>query len=116
MRALAAHPGYSSTGLQGHDANAARRLALWVGNRVIATDSRTGTLPTLYAATQDLPGASFVGPGGLGEMRGGPALVGRSSEASDPEAAKKLWTLSEELTGVTFPTLNRPNQAVPAQH
>jgi hypothetical protein len=73
-----------------------------VGNRVFAQTDRAGALPTLYAATQDLPGASYVGPSGLGEMRGAPTLVGRSTAASDPEAARRLWTLSEELTGVEW--------------
>jgi hypothetical protein len=35
-------------------------------------------------------------------MRGAPALVGRNAAASDPEAARRLWTLSEELTGVKW--------------
>jgi NAD(P)-dependent dehydrogenase (short-subunit alcohol dehydrogenase family) len=102
VRALAAHPGYASTNLQSHHASALARAALSVGNRVFAQSGRAGALPTLYAATQDLPGASYVGPSGLGEMRGAPALVGRSPAASDPEAARRLWTLSEELTGVEW--------------
>jgi hypothetical protein len=73
------------------------------GNRFMAQDSEAGALPTLFAAVRDLPGASYVGPDGLGEMRGAPTLVGRSSAASDPVAARRLWTVSEELTGVTFP-------------
>ncbi|WP_055495138.1 oxidoreductase [Streptomyces sp. TP-A0356] len=105
VRALAAHPGWAATNLQGHDASVVRRVAMRVGNRVLAQDDRAGALPTLYAAVQDLPGASYVGPDGLGEMRGAPALVGRSRAASDPESARRLWTVSEELTGVTFPQL-----------
>ncbi|MFF4120444.1 oxidoreductase [Streptomyces sp. NPDC001714] len=103
VRALAAHPGYAATNLQSHTANPLARLGMRVGNRLFAQDDRAGTLPTLYAATQDLPGASFVGPDGLGEMRGAPTLVGRSAAASDPAAARRLWTLSEEMTGVTWP-------------
>ncbi|MET7698978.1 oxidoreductase [Streptomyces sp. NPDC005485] len=103
VRALAAHPGWASTGLQGHDASALRRVLMKVGNRFIAQDNKAGALPTLYAAVQDLPGASYVGPDGFGEMRGAPALVGRSAAASDPVSALRLWTASEELTGVTFP-------------
>jgi hypothetical protein len=73
-----------------------------VGNRLFAQSDQAGAQPTLYAASQDLPGASYVGPAGLGEMRGAPTLVGRSAAASDPEAARRLWTLSEELTGVDW--------------
>ncbi|MFJ4831381.1 oxidoreductase [Streptomyces sp. NPDC088747] len=105
VRALAAHPGWAATNLQGHDASLARRALMAVGNRLIAQDNRAGALPTLYAATEDLPGASYVGPDGFGEMRGGPALVGRSAAASDAESAVRLWAASERLTGVTFPQL-----------
>ncbi|WP_460067276.1 oxidoreductase [Streptomyces sp. YKOK-I1] len=100
VRALAAHPGYSATNLQSHAASPLARVLMRVGNVLFAQDDRAGALPTLYAATQDLPGASYVGPDGPGEMRGAPTLVGRSAAASDAEAARRLWTLSEELTGV----------------
>ncbi|MFI7400943.1 oxidoreductase [Streptomyces sp. NPDC049541] len=103
VRALAAHPGYAATNLQSHDGSALRRALMRVGNRFMAQDSRAGALPTLYATVQDLPGASYVGPDGLGEMRGAPTLVGRSRAASDPATARRLWTVSEELTGVAFP-------------
>ncbi|PKW08623.1 NAD(P)-dependent dehydrogenase, short-chain alcohol dehydrogenase family [Streptomyces sp. 1222.5] len=102
VRALAAHPGWSATNLQDHAANPVVRVLMRTGNRFLAQDDRAGALPTLYAASQDLPGAAYVGPDGLGEMRGAPTLVGRSAAASDPEAARRLWTLSEELTGVRW--------------
>ncbi|OXS33006.1 oxidoreductase [Streptomyces sp. XY006] len=103
VRALAAHPGYAATNLQSRTANPVARALLRLGNRVVAQDDKAGALPTLYAATQDLPGASYVGPGGLGEMRGAPTLVGRSPAASDPLTARRLWRVSEELTGTRFP-------------
>ncbi|MGW1049508.1 oxidoreductase [Streptomyces sp. NPDC002521] len=102
VRALAAHPGYAATNLQSHHANPLARAFMAVANKVFAQSDKAGALPTLYAASQDLPGASYVGPAGLGEMRGVPTLVGRSAAAGDPEAARRLWTLSEELTGVTW--------------
>ncbi|WP_406493865.1 oxidoreductase [Streptomyces sp. NBC_01604] len=100
VRALAAHPGYAATNLQSHASNPVMRAFMGVGNRLFAQDDRAGALPTLYAATQDLPGASYVGPDGLGEMRGAPTLVGRTPAASDAATARRLWTVSEELTGV----------------
>ncbi|NUO45953.1 MAG: oxidoreductase, partial [Streptomyces sp.] len=103
VRATAAHPGYAATNLQSHAASPLSRAFMKLGNRFMAQDDQAGALPTLYAATQDLPGASYVGPDGFQEMRGAPALVGRSAAASDPEAAKRLWTVSEEMTGVRFP-------------
>ncbi|MFI2760338.1 oxidoreductase [Streptomyces echinatus] len=102
VRALAAHPGYAATNLQSHAANPLARALMAVGNRFLAQDDKAGALPTLYAATQDLPGAAYVGPDGPAEMRGAPTLVGRSAAASDPAAARRLWTLSEELTGVEW--------------
>jgi len=74
-----------------------------IGNRLFAQTDEAGARPTLFAATQDLPGASYVGPDGFG--RGYPTLVGRTAAASDVEMAKRLWTLSEELTGVRFPLI-----------
>jgi hypothetical protein len=56
-----------------------------------------------YTATQDLPGDSFVGPGGIGGMRGAPKLVDRHAAARDPQTAARLWALSEQLTGTAFP-------------
>ncbi|WP_225824699.1 oxidoreductase [Streptomyces naphthomycinicus] len=102
VRALAAHPGWAATNLQSRTANPLVRGVMAVGNRLFAQDDRAGALPTLYAATQDLPGAAYVGPDGPAEMRGAPTLVGRSAAASDPAAARRLWTLSEELTGVEW--------------
>jgi hypothetical protein len=58
----------------------------------------------LFAATAPgLPGDSYVGPDGFMEMRGYPQLVGRNARATDAADAARLWTLSEELTGVTYP-------------
>jgi NAD(P)-dependent dehydrogenase (short-subunit alcohol dehydrogenase family) len=103
VRATAAHPGYSATNLQAATTNPVLSTVMKVANRTIAQDDAHGALPTLFAASQDLPGASYVGPDGLGEWRGAPVLVGRTARASDPEVAKRLWTLSEELTGVRAP-------------
>jgi NAD(P)-dependent dehydrogenase (short-subunit alcohol dehydrogenase family) len=103
VRALAAHPGWAATGLQGHTGNALQHVFMAIGNKVIAQSDEQGAWPTLYAATQDLPGGSYVGPDGFHEGRGHPTLVGRSAAASDPETARVLWAASEQLTGVSFP-------------
>ena len=62
-----------------------------------------GAEPTLFAATQDIPGNSYAGPDGRFEMRGHPTLVGRSKAATDARTARRLWELSERLTGVGLP-------------
>jgi NAD(P)-dependent dehydrogenase (short-subunit alcohol dehydrogenase family) len=103
VRAVAAHPGYAATNLQGHTENAIQNAVMEIGNRLIAQDDEMGALPTLYAATQDIPGGSYVGPDGLMEQRGHPRLVGRSGRASDADTARRLWERSEVLTGVGFP-------------
>ena len=100
VRALAAHPGYSATNLQSHYANPVVDRLMALSNRLLAQTAEMGALPTVYAATQDLPGASYVGPGGRGEWHGWPTLVGRSAEASDVAMAEQLWAASEELTEV----------------
>ena len=84
VRALAAHPGYAATNLQNRTENLLQNTLMAIGNRVIAQSDEMGALPTLFAATQDLPGASYVGPDGFAEQRGHPALVARSARASDP--------------------------------
>jgi NAD(P)-dependent dehydrogenase (short-subunit alcohol dehydrogenase family) len=103
VRAVAAHPGYAATNLQSRTENVLQNALMWVGNRVIAQSDEQGALPTLYAATQDVPGNAYVGPDGFQEARGNPTLVGRSGAALDEDVARRLWTLSEELTGVPFP-------------
>jgi NAD(P)-dependent dehydrogenase (short-subunit alcohol dehydrogenase family) len=103
VRAVACHPGYAATNLQSRTGNPLQHAVMAIGNRVIAQSAEMGALPTLFAATQDIPGGSYVGPDGVGEQRGHPTLVGRSRAASDGETARALWTRSEELTGVRFP-------------
>jgi NAD(P)-dependent dehydrogenase (short-subunit alcohol dehydrogenase family) len=103
VRALAAHPGYAATNLQFRSESRVGDRLMAIGNRLFAQTDEAGARPILFAASQDLPGASYVGPDGLGERRGYPTLVGRTAAASDVEMAKRLWALSEELTGVEFP-------------
>jgi hypothetical protein len=62
-----------------------------------------GALPSLYAATMpDLPGATFIGPDGFMEGRGHPKVVGASGRAYDEQDARRLWEMSEQLTGVRY--------------
>jgi NAD(P)-dependent dehydrogenase (short-subunit alcohol dehydrogenase family) len=102
VRAFAAHPGAATTRLNRHLGPAMRLVSTVVG-KLMMQGQEAGALPTLYAATQDLEGASYIGPDGLGEQRGNPTLVGRSETARDETLARRLWDVSEELTGVGFP-------------
>ena len=78
VRAMAAHPGWAATNLQSHSGSRLRDGAMQVGNRLFAMTGAQGALPTLFAATADIPGGSYVGPDRMMEMRGYPTLVGRS--------------------------------------
>ncbi|PTL60085.1 oxidoreductase [Paraconexibacter algicola] len=101
--ATAAHPGYSATHLQGHTGSRLQGALMAIGNRIVAQDDAAGALPTVHAAVADIPGDSYVGPNGPFELRGTPKLVGRTDAAKDADVAARLWTLSEELTGVRWP-------------
>jgi NAD(P)-dependent dehydrogenase (short-subunit alcohol dehydrogenase family) len=101
--AMAAHPGYAATNLQFHSGKRLQDMFSVVSNRLLGQSEEGGALPTLYAATADVPGNSFAGPGGFMEQRGPAKPVGRSSAAQDMDVARRLWEVSEELTGVRFP-------------
>ena len=105
LRAVAAHPGWAATNLQHHTGSRLQNTLMAIGNRLIAQSDTMGALPTLYAATEDIPGGAYAGPDGFREGRGHPTLVGRSAAAGDTEVARRLWALSEELTGVSFPRI-----------
>jgi NAD(P)-dependent dehydrogenase (short-subunit alcohol dehydrogenase family) len=108
LRSLIAHPGYSATNLQfAGPARVWERAPMAVLNRVYAQSADRGALPSLYAATVDLPSGTFVGPDGLGEGRGHPHVVTGAGRAYDEQAGARLWATSEELTGVgfTFPAV-----------
>jgi len=71
-------------------------------NLLLSQDAAQGALPILYAAVEDLPGGSYVGPTSLNEMHGSPGLASRSSRATDEKLAAQLWQQSERLTGIAF--------------
>lgn len=115
LRALAAHPGYARTHLQSHTGSRVQHVLMaGLGNRLLAQSDEQGALPTLFAATQDLPGDTFVGPDGFMEQRGYPKVVGRTKAAQDADVARRLWTLSEELTGIGFGLAPAPSGAAVA--
>jgi NAD(P)-dependent dehydrogenase (short-subunit alcohol dehydrogenase family) len=105
VKSVAAHPGYSATHLQSAAAPQPDRALMAFTNRVWAQSAEMGALPTLYAATYaGVEGGAYVGPDGLFEQRGYPRLVRSSPASRDEAAAAKLWQVSEELTGVKFPS------------
>ncbi len=109
IRSLAAHPGYAATNLQSAAPPLVDRAVMAVSNRILAQSAEMGALSILYAATQPgLEGGTYVGPDGIAEQRGHPKQVSTSSAARDEETARRLWELSEEMTGVGFDSLSAP--------
>jgi NAD(P)-dependent dehydrogenase (short-subunit alcohol dehydrogenase family) len=103
VKSLAAHPGYASTELQSHTESVQDKV-MALGNRLIAQSADMGALPELYAATvPTLRGGEFIGPHGRLGLNGYPKIVGSNKASRDEAVAAKLWTLSEELTGVSYP-------------
>lgn len=102
VRAVGAHPGYTSTGIQVGTGSAAFNRLGALGNRLVGMPVERGALPSLFAATMDVPGDTYVGPHGPRELWGSPVPVGRSQMASDPALAALLWAKSESLTGVSW--------------
>ncbi len=101
--AVAAHPGSSNTELTRNLPRIIKPVADVFGP-VLFQSAAMGALPTLRAATDPaVEGGQYYGPDGLGEQRGHPKLVDSSAKSHDEDLQGRLWTVSEELTGVTFP-------------
>ena len=107
VRSVACHPGFAATNLQFQAAqltgNRIEALANAALNKTVAQSAEAGALPTLYAATvDDIPGGAYVGPDGPGEWRGSPQITAPAGRALKQDDARRLWEVSEELTGVRF--------------
>jgi len=101
--AAAAHPGMSDTELMRNMpaplVSISERIA-----PVVAQNPAMGALPTLRAASDPtVLGGQYYGPDGIGQTRGYPKIVGSSKKSHDAERQRRLWAVSEELTGVTYP-------------
>lgn len=98
--AAAAHPGFSDTELM-------RYIPVFVPDivwKIFTQPADKGALPTLRAATDPgVQGGQYYGPDGIGEVKGHPKLVASSAQSHDEDIQRRLWTMSEELTGVTYP-------------
>jgi NAD(P)-dependent dehydrogenase (short-subunit alcohol dehydrogenase family) len=100
IRAVAAHPGYSATNLQGQTGNKLG-TKFWKAANMLGTSADFGARQTLYAVAKDVPGNSFIGP--RFAMRGPTGQSPRSPLASSASTARALWELSEQLTDVRYP-------------
>jgi len=107
VTSVACHPGYAATNLQlrGPEAEGSRLrlLAMRAANALVGQSAERGAWPLLYAATDPgIDGGEYVGPGGFLNMRGHPERQQSSERSRDEDAARHLWRVSEDLTGVSF--------------
>lgn len=102
---VACHPGVSVTNIANSGTDFKSRFMKLLGGWIFQDDVK-GALPTLYAATApEVQGGQYIGPDGMGEMGGYPKVVQPRPQALDEQAGRRLWTVSEQLTGVVYPTL-----------
>jgi NAD(P)-dependent dehydrogenase (short-subunit alcohol dehydrogenase family) len=103
VKSVAAHPGYAATNLQTTGPTGLQAFVMQIGNAILAQSAAMGALPTLYAATHpDVQGGMYFGPDGMFEGRGYPKLVQATERAHDEAAARRLWQVSEELSGTAM--------------
>jgi NAD(P)-dependent dehydrogenase (short-subunit alcohol dehydrogenase family) len=102
--ALAAHPGAADTELLRNMPNGIRQVSQFFWSTFIAQGPDMGAEPTLRAATDpSARNGQYYGPGGFGEQRGHPKVVASSAQSHNQEIQRRLWSVSEELTGVVYP-------------
>jgi NAD(P)-dependent dehydrogenase (short-subunit alcohol dehydrogenase family) len=101
--ATAAHPGFSDTELMRHLPGPVESI-FRVAAPLVTQNAAGGALPQLRAATDPtVVGGQYYGPSGIAQSQGSPVVVGSSKQSHDAERQRRLWAVSEELTGVTFP-------------
>ena len=103
VRSLLAHPGYSDTNLQTSGPTGLSKQVMRIGNKILAQSAQMGALNQLYAAVDPAAESGrFYGPDGFGENRGHPTVVQPIESAKNEETARRLWAISEDLTGVAW--------------
>lgn len=107
LEALAAHPGFSGTHLAANGQFGRGRggvaSILDAAIKAISQPAHAGAWPTLMAATADLPGGTYVGPSGPGQLAGAPRIVSARALAHDADLQRRLWEISEETVGLRWP-------------
>jgi NAD(P)-dependent dehydrogenase (short-subunit alcohol dehydrogenase family) len=101
--AAAAHPGVSMTNLANHLTNNLLLKILTPIVGLLLHSPAQGALPEIRAAVDpSVQGGQYFGPDGWREMKGNPVLVESNKASHNEDDAKKLWEVSEQLTGVKF--------------
>lgn len=100
--AVAAHPGISNTELMRHIPGSQLPGFAWLAG-LVTNSPAVGSLATLRAATDPgVRGGQYYGPSGVRELVGHPVLVQSNRKSHDVDVQERLWTVSEELTGVSY--------------
>jgi NAD(P)-dependent dehydrogenase (short-subunit alcohol dehydrogenase family) len=101
VRSVLAHPGYAATNIQSNGPTGLYRFLLTrLGNPLFAASAAEGARSLVHAATDpSVRGGELIGPGGTGQMRGEPVRLSPVPRALDPDLARRLWTVSEQLVG-----------------
>jgi NAD(P)-dependent dehydrogenase (short-subunit alcohol dehydrogenase family) len=108
LKSLPVHPGIAVTNIidNGPGGGGLKAIILKIFSPILMQPDAAGALPTLYAATSpEARGGQYIGPAGFMEMKGAPVVVHPRPQGQDMAVAAKLWTASEQLTGVTYPAL-----------
>ena len=101
--AVAAHPGISTTNLANHMAHPLLMKIVMPLFGWMMQSAAMGALPSIRAAVDsDVVGGQYFGPDGKKEQKGYPIVVPSNEASHNEEDARKLWAVSEELTGVSF--------------
>lgn len=103
LRAVGAHPGASATAITSGTGNPVITAIGHYGQRLVGMPAWRGALCTVYAATTDVAGGTYIGPHGRTELWGWPAPARMSRKAGDEALARRLWAKSVELTGADLP-------------
>ncbi|MGI8575768.1 MAG: oxidoreductase [Egibacteraceae bacterium] len=119
IRVTAAHPGYAATNLQasgvrmggGGWRSTALDLFMRLSNPLMGQSAAQGALPIIHAAVSDVPASSYWGPQGFQETRGPVGMARVDDKALDADAARRLWEVSVEETGVRYEALTAPTDA-----
>jgi NAD(P)-dependent dehydrogenase (short-subunit alcohol dehydrogenase family) len=106
IRSIPAHPGMAVTDVfrRGERAGAFQQFLGKAVFRMVGQSAAQGALPILFAATSpQAEGGAYYGPDGFREIRGYPTAAKIEPHALDREAARRLWSISEDLTGAAYP-------------
>jgi NAD(P)-dependent dehydrogenase (short-subunit alcohol dehydrogenase family) len=108
LLSIPVHPGVSRTRIieNGMRPTGLKAMVIGMVSAVVMQSDEAGALPTLYAATSPAAkGGEYIGPDGFMAIKGSPVVEQPRPQALDEAVAKRLWTVSEELTGVVYPPL-----------